>query len=112
MDRNDARGHLSLLYLLLHFTGVIPCGIATVRILICVEESVWEWFCKKYGSYVDSHIFLYPIIYFIYVIIFGVGPRGGGIVPLTILVAVGMGPTMIGILIGNLLLGNGWTFII
>lgn len=111
--RNDEHGHLSLQYLLLHFIGVIPCGIMAVRIILCVEEAVWEWFCEKYGNYVDSHPFLYPVIYCIHVVLFGVGGfRSAGVVPLLILIIMGMGPTMVGILTGNLILGNGWTFII
>lgn len=113
VDRNDARGHLSLLYLLLHFVGVIPCAITAVTVIIYIEKAVWEWFCNKYGDYVDSHPFLYPVIYFIYACLFGVGGyRSAGVIPLLVLIAIGMGPMMVGILIGNLILKNTLTFVI
>lgn len=37
VSRNDAHGHLSLLYLSLHFGCVIPCGLMAVRIIMFVE---------------------------------------------------------------------------
>lgn len=107
VNRNDVKGHLLTNYLLFHFLGVIPCVIMAVRVITYVEEIVWKKFLNIYNN--TKSIFNY-LIFFIYICLFGIGKFGAGIIPLLIMILIGLGPTMIGILIGNIILGNGFIF--
>ena len=79
-------------------SGIIPCGIMACYILSVIVD--WSYgFIAKYKHNIIRD--------FIFTLIFGIGMRGAGIVPMFVLIVISCVPTLLGLMVSNAILGNG-----